>query len=68
MKKTKWKIYQRKGSVLATPWVRGMDMTGISVNKYDKPRKGGMIARDPDNPKEQWYINKPYFDSHYEVD
>lgn len=27
---------------------------------------GGMIARNPDNPKDQWYINPEYFKKNYE--
>jgi hypothetical protein len=43
-------------------------MTGISVSDPDKARPsfdGGMIARNPDNPADQWYINPEFFAKNY---
>ncbi|MBW1814151.1 MAG: hypothetical protein JRJ39_10945, partial [Deltaproteobacteria bacterium] len=37
------------------------------VNKEDTPEQGGMIARNPKNHKDQWYIAKKFFEENYSV-
>lgn len=44
-------------------------MTGISISDPDKQLatlEGGMIARNPKNHKDQWYVAKKYFDENLE--
>jgi len=62
-----WKPYRRKGITEMRPYVVGEDLTGISVSAQDTPEAGGMIARDPGNPADQWYVNAEYFGRHCEL-
>jgi hypothetical protein len=41
-------------------------MTNISINAQDDPGPGGMIARNPDNYNDQWYVAKAYFEKNLE--
>ena len=62
--------FRRKPTFIeARPYVSGESLEGISVSDEDRTRflEGGMIARNPDNPKDQWYINVRYFSQHYEI-
>ncbi|QQV91431.1 hypothetical protein M1M25_gp109 [Tenacibaculum phage Gundel_1] len=55
--------FTRKGVSEMRPYVLGEDLTGVSVSKEDNPEKDmGMIARNPKNHKDQWYVAKAYFD------
>lgn len=49
------------------PYEPGEDLTGISVNKEDTPELGGMIAFNPSNPGDRWYVSKKYFEDNYEL-
>lgn len=65
---SEFKSYPRKGACNARPYVPGEDLTGISVSAPDKERSsldGGMIARNPDNHADQWYINPEFFAKNY---
>lgn len=61
-----WKWYKRKGLSEMRPYHLGEDLTGISVNKEDFPEIGGMIARNPKNHNDQWYVAKKYFEDNLE--
>jgi hypothetical protein len=63
---TEWKQYKRKGLSVMRPYVPGEDLSGISVSAEDKPESGGMIARNPDNHADQWYVAKAYFENNLE--
>lgn len=65
-----WGKYRRKGLSEMRPYIPGEDMTGISVNKEDVwelDHAGGMVARNPDNFEDQWYVAKKYFDKNLEL-
>lgn len=65
---SEFKTYPRKGSVTARPYVIGEDMTYISLSAVDSERAsldGGMIAQNPDNPDDQWYISPEYFSKNF---
>jgi hypothetical protein len=47
------------------PYIPGEDLTGISVNKEDIPELGGMIAENPKNPEDRWYVAKKFFEDNY---
>ena len=48
------------------PWTEETDMTGVSIGDEDQPpRVGGMIAHDPKNPVDRWYINPDFFLANY---
>lgn len=64
-----WKQYKRKGLSEMRPYVLGEDMSGISLSDEDKKLEtleGGMIARNPVNHKDQWYVAEKYFTENLE--
>jgi hypothetical protein len=69
-----WSFYRRKGfSEIGfsemRPYVPGEDMAGISISEADKALPtlvGGMIARNPANYADQWYVAKDYFEANFE--
>lgn len=65
-----FKRYNRRGFVEARPYVSGEDLTGISVGPEDQIQglEGGYIARNPDNPADQWFISKSFFVKNYDSD
>lgn len=62
----RWSTYRRKGLAEMRPYVPGEDMTAISVSVEDVPQAGGMIARNPDNHADRWYVAKEYFEKNFE--
>lgn len=64
-----WKLFRRKGQLYARPYIVGEELSPfVSVSAADKPlREGGMIARNPNNEADQWYINPDYFKQNYEA-
>lgn len=60
------KYYRKKLKQPMRPYVPGEDLTGVSVNKEDTPEEGGMIAFNPDNLEDQWYVAKKFFEENYE--
>lgn len=63
---SEFKNYRKKNVQPMRPYVPGEDMTGISVNKEDTPEEGGMIAVNPNNPEDKWYVGKAFFEENYE--
>lgn len=62
-----WKKYRRTNIAEMRPYIPGEDLTGISVSDVDKPeRDKGMIARNPKNHKDQWYVARAYFEDNFE--
>lgn len=62
-----WNQYRRKGVSEMRPYVKGEDLTGISVSDVDDPPNDmGMIARNPKNHQDQWYVARKYFDDNFE--
>lgn len=62
-----FKQYRRKGFSEMRPYIVGEDLTGISVSPQDSPEEGGMIARNPKNHLDQWYVAKKYFEDNLEL-
>jgi len=63
-----WKQYKRKGLSEMRPYVLGEDLSAISVSPEDDPPNDmGMIARNPKNHKDQWYVARKYFDDNLEL-
>ena len=60
--------YRKKNVQPMRPYVVGEDLTGISVNKEDTPELGGMIAVNPKNTEDKWYVAKKFFEENYELD
>ena len=59
--------YKRKGLSEMRPYIVGEDLSEISVSDQDVPVKGGMIARNPKNHDDQWYVAKEYFEDNLEL-
>lgn len=63
-----WKQYKRKGLSEMRPYILGEDLTNISVAAVDDPPTDmGMIARNPKNHADQWYVARKYFEDNLEL-
>lgn len=63
-----WKFYKRKGLSEMRPYIFGEDLTKISVAAVDDPITDmGMIARNPKNHLDQWYVARKYFEDNLEL-
>lgn len=62
----RFKFYRKKNLQAMRPYVPGEDLSGVSVNAEDTPEQGGMIAINANNPKDQWYVAKKFFEDNYE--
>lgn len=64
-----FKKYVKFGITEMKEWDSNEDMSNVSVSKEDidngSPKIGDMIARNSNNYKDQWLINKDYFDKNY---
>ena len=48
-------------------YIPGESLDGISVSaEDDPPNDNGMIARNPANHKDQWYVARAYFNANFE--
>lgn len=66
-----FKNYRKTGVQLMRPYVPGEDMTGISISEADKALptlEGGMIAVNPRNEEDKWYVAKDFFEANYELE
>jgi hypothetical protein len=69
----RFKRYVRVGAIDARPYEQGEEREPgwrrrIALSPEDARRKsldGGMIARNPDNANDQWYIAPEYFAKNY---
>ncbi len=62
-----WKQYKRKGLSEMRPYAKGEDLSTVSVSKEDNPETDmGMIARNPKNNADQWYVARKYFNDNLE--
>jgi len=59
------KLYKKSAIQPMRPYVPGEDMEGISVSKEDTPELGGMIAVNPKNNEDRWYVDKQFFEKNY---
>lgn len=60
-----FKNYRKKNVQPMRPYIPGEDLTGVSVSAEDTPEEGGMIAVNPANPADQWYVAKQFFADNY---
>ena len=66
-KMREWKQYKRKGLSEMRPYVMGEDMENISTADVDCPQDDmGMVARNPQNHDDQWYVARKYFNDNLE--
>lgn len=65
---TDWKKYRRTGLSEMRPYILGEDLHGISVSVEDDPETDlGMVARNPKNHNDQWYVARAYFEDNLEL-
>lgn len=65
-----FQLYRKKQLQEMRPYVPGEDLTGISVSPADQQLPtldGGMIARNPQNHADQWYVAAKFFADNYEI-
>jgi len=63
-----FKQYRKKNIAEMRPYIKGEDLTKISVSNVDDPENDmGMVARNPLNHDDQWYIAKKYFEDNFEL-
>ena len=62
---SEWKRYRKSGYQEMRRYIPGESLAGISLNKEDTPEEGGMIARNKDNHKDQWYVAAKFFRDNY---
>ncbi len=60
-----FKNYRKKNVQPMRPYIPGEDLTGVSVSAEDTPEEGGMIAINPANPADMWYVAKDFFQANY---
>lgn len=67
MMMSEFKQYRKSAIAEMRPYVPGEDLYSqeISVSAPDKPEEGGMIARNPKNHADQWYVAKQFFADNY---
>ncbi len=59
--------YRRTNVAEMRPYVPDEDLVGISVSEEDCPEADhGMIARNPSNHADQWYVARAYFYENFE--
>jgi len=66
MKNENYKEYVRTGTTQMRPYIPGEPISDkLSISDADKkngsPRLGDMIARNKDNPDDQWLVAAQYF-------
>ena len=65
---SEFKQYKRKGLSEMRPYVLGEDMSDVSVADVDIPEIDmGMVARNPRNHDDQWYVARKYFEDNLEL-
>ena len=63
---TEWAKYIRSNVAEMRPYVPGESLDGISVSACDDPPSDhGMIARNPRNHADQWYVARRYFEENF---
>ena len=62
-----FKKYRRTNIAEMRPYLPSDNLSNISVNDVDNPEEDmGMIARNPKNHKDQWYVARKYFEENFE--
>lgn len=63
---SEFKEYRNIQTKEIRPYVKGEDLSGISVSEGIDPEKDkGYIARDPNNHEDQWYIPKKFYKDNF---
>lgn len=60
--------YKRTNIAEMRYYIKGEDLSNVSVSDEDDPDNDmGMIARNPKNHKDQWYVARKYFEENFEA-
>ena len=63
--------YRKKITQEMTPWFDGVPMQLISISVADKrngsPKKGDMIAYNPEDASDRWLVAEKFFNDNYEL-
>ena len=62
-----FKPYRRTNIAEMRPYVEGESLDGVSISATDVPSVGGMIARNPNNHVDQWYVAEAYVRENFEA-
>ena len=63
---SKFRKYRRTNIAEMRPYILGEDLSEISVAEVDDPKNDmGMIARNPKNHKDQWYVARKYSEDNF---
>jgi hypothetical protein len=63
-----FKQYRRKGLAEMRPYIPGEDLSSVSVSEADDPPYDlGMIARNPKNHTDKWYVARKYFEASFKT-
>ena len=65
---TKFRGYKKTAIQLMRPYIPGEDMDGISIGIAVEIGPGGMVAIDPKDHNDQWYVPKDYFEEYYDTE
>jgi hypothetical protein len=66
VEKEMFEKYKRTDISEMRPYIKGEDLTTISVSSVDNPDLDmGMVARNPKNHKDQWYVARKYFEDNF---
>lgn len=61
-----FKKYRKSGITEMIPYIPGeVFPAGIALNPLDDISKDGMIARNPENHDDMWFVSQEYFDKNY---
>jgi len=67
---SKFEQHRRKQISELRPFEEGEVLEGVSISQVDKdagsPKVGDMIARNPNNHKDQWLVAKQYYEDNFE--
>ncbi|MBW2636961.1 MAG: hypothetical protein JRC86_05480 [Deltaproteobacteria bacterium] len=64
-KRASWGNYIKTVAQPMRPYIPGEDLEGVSVWEGDVLEDGGMIARNPKDSSDQWYVAKAFFEANY---
>lgn len=65
---SEFKRYRKAAIAEMRPYVPDEDLRGISISPEDRclsTLEGGMVARNPNNHAEQWYVAGTFFRENY---
>ena len=62
-----FKNYQKVAIQPMRPYVDGENLSaqGVSVWDGDTPEVGGMVAINPKDSDDKWYVSKQFFEANY---